>query len=379
MNFTDVSIAVSVILSLFYVLFVFEMLKAWRNIKCYSGWNEDRPFISVIVCMRNESKSITDTLKSLAGQDYPNEQFEIIVSDDFSEDDSVMQVQTFTSGNRSCPIRILKALSDQKPGKKFALAAAVKAAKGEIIALTDADCTMNKEWLKTLVTHHYSAKAELTGGPVRLTGNSFFQQMQKIEFMSLSGITGSAIQLKNPLMINAANMMFNRKIFIESGRLNPTESSASGDDTFFMLRVTEKKPTGISFCKEENAMVETPALSGLVEFIQQRIRWAAKTKFYSTLYIRQAGIGLFLFHFLILLFFILTVIDSGFLIPAFILMLSKWMADGIILFQYYRFYKVNSGMPAWIFTFLLHPVYMTLIPLLTIKRKYEWKGRISYA
>jgi cellulose synthase/poly-beta-1,6-N-acetylglucosamine synthase-like glycosyltransferase len=367
---------VSVLLSLAYIIWVFQCFKAWKRIKRFSEGLKEAPRVSVIVCMRNESSSITDTLKAMAAQDYPRHQFELIVADDFSEDDSVEKAQKFGTENPGIDLKILKATAGQKPGKKFALAVAVSQAQGAIIALTDADCTFGNCWLKTMVSHHQAAKAELTAGPVRLTGTSFFEQMQKIEFMSLSGITGSAIQWKKPLMVNAANMMFNKQSFMESGRMSPAESSASGDDTFFMIQLLQKNAAAVSFCKNENAIVSTPALTGFREFIQQRIRWASKTKKYPSAYIRLTGMGLFTFHLLIILLFLLSLVNAGFLMPAFLLLLSKWIADGILLVQYQHFYKINSGSVAWIATLIVHPVYMTLIPLLALKRNYKWKGRL---
>lgn len=368
-------IAVSVVFSLAYFVFVFMMFSAWKQIVCFSSEKAEWPFISIVVCMRNESKGIAETLNALTEQNYPESNFEIIVSDDFSEDDSVAMAEKAATLNLQGNIKIIKAASTQKPGKKFALASAVKEAKGKIIAMTDADCTMDKTWLKTMVSHHFSAKAELTAGPVRLTGKSFFQQLQQIEFISLSGATASFIQLKKPLMVNAANMMFNKQSFIDSGRMNPEESMASGDDTFFMLKLAEKNPDSISFCKQEAAIVETQALPSWSEFVQQRIRWASKTKHYPALYIRLTGFSLFTFHFLIILFFILAVVNSAFLFPAFILLISKWTADGILLTGYNRFFKIRTGFLAWIVTFLIHPLYLTLIPLLTLKRNYRWKSR----
>lgn len=376
MGITDYSIAVSAVFSLVYAVFVFRMLKAWKSVIPVLFAKGDWPFISVIVCMRNESRSITHTLTALTEQDYPERKFEIIVADDFSEDDSVVIAEKFAMKNTNRNIRVLKAAAHQKPGKKFALAEAVSHADGEIIAMTDADCSMSKDWLKTMVNHHLTSGTVLTAGPVRLTGNSFFQQMQQIEFMSLSGSTASFIQMKKPLMVNAANMMFGKKAFIDSGRMNPAESSASGDDTFFMLQLAERNPNSISFCKAESAIVETPAIESLSQFVQQRIRWASKTRHYPSPQIRLTGIGLFAFHFLILLFFILSFVNSRFIFPTIILVLSKYMADGILLSHYNRFFKIKAGMASWMVIFLIHPFYMTLIPLLTLKQNYIWKGRL---
>lgn len=374
MPFTAFALAVSAVFSLTYGMVIKRMFSAWKNLKVYKAENTSA-FVTVVICMRNESRNIIRTLSALALQDYPVERFEVIVSDDFSEDHSVELSEKFILENRLPHFRILRPSDGQMPGKKNALAVAVKNAKGHLIAMTDGDCVMGPEWLSTLVSHHLQANAELTTGPVRLTGNSFFHQMQRIEFMSLSGVTGSAIQLQKPLMVNAANMIFNRESFIEYGRMNPDEISASGDDTYFMLQIAARNPAKISFCKDEKAIAETPAITSLMEFINQRVRWASKTRFYPAAYIKSAGLFLFLIHFFMLVLLMLAIVQFSFIIPLAVLFISKMTADAWLLLEYNRFYKINAGFLAWAATMVIYPFYMTIIPLLTLKQSYVWKGR----
>src|SRR4051812_31336160 len=51
------------------------------------------PSISVVVPVRNEARSIERTLRSLLTQDFPPDQFEVIVADGFSADETVPVVR----------------------------------------------------------------------------------------------------------------------------------------------------------------------------------------------------------------------------------------------------------------------------------------------
>jgi cellulose synthase/poly-beta-1,6-N-acetylglucosamine synthase-like glycosyltransferase len=364
------------LLALCYWLFVLWLLRGWQSLPELSEEEiEQWPPVSVVVCMRNESHHIIQCLQCLVAQQYPPDRFEIIVADDFSEDDSVHKAEVFAAGEQRIKITVLKATTDRRPGKKYALAAAVSHSSRSVIALTDADCTMSDQWLTTMVIHHVRSRAEVSAGPVTLTGDSFFQRMQQLEFMSLSGITAATLALNKPMMINAANMVFNREAFIRAGRLHPTEKATSGDDTYFMLTVAEKNPGSIAFVKSIHAMVFTPSASTLRDFFRQRIRWVSKTRHYPWLYIRLTGISVFAFNFFLLLLCLLSLFFHSLLIPALVLFVLKIMAENHLLNVLNRFYRLPDSLPVKLMVFVIYPLYLSLVAWLSLRTNHFWKGR----
>jgi len=63
--------------------------KKSSNIKNYSTK------VSIIIPVRNEASTIIQCLNDMLCQDYPDQLFEVIVSDDFSEDHTPEFVQKF--------------------------------------------------------------------------------------------------------------------------------------------------------------------------------------------------------------------------------------------------------------------------------------------
>src|SRR5687768_679145 len=59
----------------------------------------NRTYISVIIPARNEEENIQNCLQSVITQTYPKHLFEIIVVDDFSTDDTVKIVRSFSDKN----------------------------------------------------------------------------------------------------------------------------------------------------------------------------------------------------------------------------------------------------------------------------------------
>ncbi len=108
-------------------------------------------FISVIVAARNEAKNLERLLISIFNQSYEN--FELIVVNDRSEDNSLEILQKFKKNNPTKNFSFISVVEKPKNwnGKKYALQIGIKAAKNEIILLTDADCLpKDRFWIEKM-------------------------------------------------------------------------------------------------------------------------------------------------------------------------------------------------------------------------------------
>src|ERR1700733_2854768 len=98
---------------------------------------DTKPLISVVIPAYNEETYLPACLEALNNQTYPKDKFEIIVVDNNSKDKT--------------PLIAKKAgatvITEKIQGHVFALNAGMKKARGEIIASTDADTRVNKDWL----------------------------------------------------------------------------------------------------------------------------------------------------------------------------------------------------------------------------------------
>jgi glycosyltransferase involved in cell wall biosynthesis len=102
------------------------------------------PFTSIVVPVFNGGDTIDDLLRSLIALNYPRERYEIIVVDNNSQDDTVQVVQRY-------PVKLLY----EKIQSGFAARnRGVRAATGEAIAFTDADCVAHPDWLKHLLADY---------------------------------------------------------------------------------------------------------------------------------------------------------------------------------------------------------------------------------
>ena len=95
------------------------------------------PLVSILIPARNEEKNIQRCLKAFLKQDYPN--YEIIVLDDNSTDDTYNIVKKLSEKNKNIKIYKGKRLPAGWLGKNFACHQLSRYAKGEYLIFTDAD------------------------------------------------------------------------------------------------------------------------------------------------------------------------------------------------------------------------------------------------
>ncbi|MBL0343489.1 MAG: glycosyltransferase [Bacteroidetes bacterium] len=249
--------------------------------------------VSVVVAVRNEAINIKNLLEALLLQNYPSESLQIIISNDHSNDETVKEVMDFIAkkGADSFPVFLLNSQDGDQVGKKAALERAIKFSTGELIIVTDADCRMPINWVRSFVHTYVESNAPMITGFVRIEPlNSFFAKLQAFEFLSLSGTGAVSVINRKPLMCNGANLAFTRQAFDKAGGYSYGKNISSGDDTFLMLKIAANDPGRVVFNKCKDGIVSTGASNSLKELFHQRIRWAAKVKFYKEGYIKYTGI-----------------------------------------------------------------------------------------
>jgi glycosyltransferase involved in cell wall biosynthesis len=101
--------------------------------------------ISVIIATHNRSALLATTLDAIARQRWPRESTEVIVADNGSTDDTRAVVEAACAAG--LPVRYL---FERRPGKSYAVNAALAVTRGELIAFTDDDVQPEPDWLDAL-------------------------------------------------------------------------------------------------------------------------------------------------------------------------------------------------------------------------------------
>jgi glycosyltransferase involved in cell wall biosynthesis len=101
-----------------------------------------RPYLSVIIPVRNGRKVLPQMLETLCSSDYPRERWELIVVDDGSTDDSSLLASRFAD--------VIIRLPGRSRGPGYARNRGVERARGECVAFLDADVVVRPDTLRQI-------------------------------------------------------------------------------------------------------------------------------------------------------------------------------------------------------------------------------------
>ena len=119
------------------------------------------PSVSVIVPVRNESRSIEHTLRLLLTQDFPLDQFEVIVSDGVSTDDTVPIVRRLQAEFAN-----LKLVFNYDKLSSAGRNTAIRHATKDVLVIVDGHCHVRDPlYLKKLSDAFAESKADCLGRP----------------------------------------------------------------------------------------------------------------------------------------------------------------------------------------------------------------------
>jgi len=361
------------------ILFVYALLLAFY----LRGWKaageialkdkeHSSPFLSVVVAARNESANIEILLSALQQQTLSAERFEVIIVDDYSDDDTAAKVKAFGMPN----LRLMQPLADAlHSSKKKAIEAGVAAAKGNYIVTTDADCLPHTGWLQTIYETIQTTGASFIAAPVKFSHTNFFEVFQCLDFIVLQGITSASVHTKLHAMCNGANLAYSKTAFEKVDGFKGIDLVATGDDMLLMHKIWKLDPSKVVYLKDREAIVSTAPMPTLNQFLMQRRRWASKTFVYQDA--RIIAILLFVFALNLYLFGLAI---AAILIPQLwwtwlIAIIVKTIVEWPFTSQVASFFGEKKLMRYFLFFQPFHIAYTVIVGAVSQFGKYEWKGR----
>lgn len=136
------------------------------------------PFVSVIVPIYNGETDLPDLLNCLQQQTYPSDRVEYLLVDNGSHDRTASLLQQAVQQTQAENLITLRALSETEIQSSYAARnTGIRAASGEILVFTDADCRPQPHWLHHLIQPFVNPEINLVAGEVRaLPGSNWLEQ-----------------------------------------------------------------------------------------------------------------------------------------------------------------------------------------------------------
>jgi len=334
---------ISLLLILFYYIYFFLRIVFLK--KTNSSFNKP---ISIIICAKNELNNLKNNLPFILEQNYSN--FEVIVVNDQSNDDSINFLNKLAKKNKHLVIVEIDDFVKTTLGKKFALTLGIKSAKNEYLLLTDADCIPDsKNWIKKMSLNFNHANIILGYGSYKKE-KSFLNKIIRYDTFNIAQQYLS-FALKNQTYMGVGrNLAYKKSLFFSNKGFASHINIASGDDDLFIQEIANSGTVTIETTKE--AHTTSNAINSWKDWIYQKRRHIStaplyKMKFKILLSIYPISQLLFL---LSIIFLFIFKSNINYII---ILLSVKLMFSYIINYSTMRKLKVYD-------LYWLHPLYEVL-------------------
>jgi len=363
---------ITAILTICYTTVILSLL-----IRLYShkpGTNTYDYFVSIVVAARNEEKYISDCIDALVNQSYSKNLFEIIIVDDRSTDSTAEIVEQYCQRNHNLNLIKIREVPASVSPKKHALETGIKAAKGEIILTTDADCVPLKGWIKTMVSY-FEPNIGLVAGfsPTESSEKpTLFSKLFTLDSISLAALSASSFKTGKPLTVSGRNLAYRKKVFEEVNGFQNIKHHISGDDDLFLHKVVEETNWKLNYALDPRSVVKTRIPDNFRQFANQRIRHASKGRFYSTWLILFLA-GIYLFNLLLILLLPVSILFPKIFILWISAIALKSSSEFLFLYRFALIFKYKSVLNLFPFAVLFHPFYVVVFGMWGQLGKFEWK------
>ncbi len=364
--------SLTIFLTLGYCFLLWQLSRGLFFLK--PGMNNRKLLVSVVVAARNEQATIGDCLASLLNQSYPSDQYEIIIVNDRSTDRTGAIIREYQQ--QSDRIKLIE-VTDLPPGiapKKHALELGIRAAQGEIILTTDADCTPQPGWIEGMV-RYFEPDVGLVAGfsPIEPNGReTLFSRLLKLDSLSLAAVAAGSIGRNAPLTCNGRNLAYRKETFVSVAGFKQIQNLISGDDDLFLHLVTQRTNWRVRYAIDPATIVVTRPPLSLRQFVNQRIRHASKGRYYSwRLKVLLALIYIFNLCLLILL-------PMGLFHENCVrLLIACWLAKGMsefrLLQRFTQMVGYKNALAIFPLAALLHVPYVVVFGLWGQFGSFQWK------
>jgi cellulose synthase/poly-beta-1,6-N-acetylglucosamine synthase-like glycosyltransferase len=253
-------------------------------------------------------------------------------------------------------------------GKPGALQAGIDITKGNIILMTDADCTVNPNWIRKMIATYQNDKVGLTASLTNIKGNRIFDKIQAVEWIYMHTMASAGIGLGVPLGCYGNNYSVRKSDYEAVGGYKSIKFSVTED--LALLQAINNNNRQVRYLVDEGSVVDTLPCVTFGEYLKQRHRWAIgglNLGFKAFVFVASSGAfwgG------------IMTALITSH-IPWLIIILSvRLVCDFLLIYPTLAKIK-KEALSMWVLPSIYFFTLMELIvPFLVIKKTVVWKNQV---
>ncbi len=196
-------------------------------------------FLSIVICTYNRDQHIKRALESLISQDYDKNDYEIIVVDNNSTDQTPEIIAAFKQAHPGYQITIAK---EPRQGLSYARNKGIELARGEYISYIDDDGIARYDYVSQIKKYTGQYPGEMAFGgkvlPRYETGKTPAWMTRYIERIISIVDLGDEVKILKKTYPVGCNMIFKKALFDQIGGFN-TALKLRSDDKYIFLKVRE--------------------------------------------------------------------------------------------------------------------------------------------
>jgi cellulose synthase/poly-beta-1,6-N-acetylglucosamine synthase-like glycosyltransferase len=247
----------------------------------------------VIVAARDAADTLAKCLAALHAQEYEGD-WELFVIDDHSKDDTLAMAREAASGHPDWHVLATGQATRWLSRKKGALETAFQHARGDLLLLTDADCTPPPSWLAGMAAAHRPVDALCAGfSPQQAPGSSrLWQDFLHADSLAAALVAAGGIGHGRGITCTGRNLSCRRQALAEIGGYAALPDTLSGDDDFLLQILARSRTHSISYAIASDTAVPALGPANWRDLILQKRRHLSAGIRYSL----PLRLGYFLYH-----------------------------------------------------------------------------------
>lgn len=283
------------VFTIFTCIYILFLLWIYIGLKCsiapLSG-SVPEP-VSIIIPARNEAHNLPRLLSSITLLEVPPDDYEIIIVNDHSTDDSA---EILASWDGTYKIKVIE-FTGEIPGlvgKKAAIQMGIDQAQYDVLAFTDADCQLPPAWLKE-IQNSMSPDTDYLLGYSMIKRDEEDTDIRQVNFERsvYYALAAAGMYFKTPFTSSACNMVYRKSVFRTAGGFGTIGHLLSGDDDLLLMKMM---PYIRRAKYNPRPLMQVISYSGrdMIKTHNTNIRRASKFR-YHPWYVKLASVFIFIY------------------------------------------------------------------------------------
>ncbi|MBU3742789.1 MAG: glycosyltransferase [Candidatus Kapabacteria bacterium] len=235
---------------------------------------ETLPEVTVVIPARNECETLARCVASIAASNYPAAKRRVIIVDDRSTDGTSQLLDELASRyeNITALHRTEADVTANLRGKPGALQAGIDMARTDVVLMTDADCTVHPDWIRTMSAPFADERVGMVCSTTDVEPMGAFSRLQGVEWAYSHAMARGSLQNGIALGCYGNNLAVRRSTFMALGGYGAIPFSVTED--LALLQAVCNSGAAVQYLCQHDAAVTTLPCMTVGEYIRQRQRWA---------------------------------------------------------------------------------------------------------